>query len=359
MKFKYLAGAGLALCASLAWGQSSVTIYGVIDASIQYAHTGAGSVTRVDSSAVAPTRIGFQGVEDLGGGLAAIFRLEDGFNVDTGSISGNGNLFNRESWVGLRGSLGQIQAGVNYSPLFTTYATYSLGELNTLGWGNATNNFVYIPVARVANSIRYVSPSMAGFVVRAVYALGTEGGPPRTMGDTGSIGLNYKTGAFAADLDYLQQKYATTAAVTDTTPVYQGRYYLFATSYDFGFVKPALLYQIHRGGPDPAAAINSSYANPNDHFYELNATIPNMAGGSLLLSFGHYTRDSSSSGNATSYGVRYDYRLSKRTGLYTGVSEIRNNSAANFSVSSAGGPGVATTPGQNARAFIVGMITTF
>ena len=145
MKCKYalMASAIASLaCASAVQAQSSVTIYGVLDASLQTAHTGTGTTTRLDSSAVAPSRIGFQGTEDLGGGLAAVFRLENGFNLDTGGIAGNGALFNRESWVGLRGSLGQIQAGVNYSALFTTYVNYSLGELNTLGWGNATNNFV-------------------------------------------------------------------------------------------------------------------------------------------------------------------------------------------------------------------------
>lgn len=343
--------------ASLAFAQSSVTLYGVVDASIQSAHTGTGNTTRLDSSAVAPSRIGFQGTEDLGDGLAAVFRLENGFNVDNGSIAGNGNLFNRESWVGLRGSLGQIQAGVNYTPLFSTYVNYSMGELNTLGWGNATNNFVYVPTARVANSVRYVSPSMGGVIVRAVYAFGTEGAAPRTMGDTASVGVNYKLGAFSADLDYLQQKYATSTATT--APVYQGKYYLGATSYDFGFLKAALLYQMHRGSPDPTSAVSSTYANPDNNFYEINATIPRLAGGTLLVSFGQYKRLSSSSGNASSYGLRYDYRLSKRTGLYTGVSYIRNASNAAFTVNNAGGAGVATTAGRNVSSFIMGMVTTF
>jgi len=357
MKYKMLAAFGLATASSLAYAQSNVTIYGIVDMSLQSAHTGTGSTTRMDSSAVAPSRIGFQGTEDLGDGLAAVFRLENGFNADTGAIAGNGALFNRESWVGLRGSLGQIQAGVNYSPLFTSYVTYSQGDLNTLGWGNATNNFVYVPVARLSNSIRYVSPSMGGVTVRAVYALGTEGSPPRTLGDTASLGLNYKAGAFSADIDYLQQKYANTTSTT--APVNLGRYYLLGASYDFGFVKPAFLYQIHRGNPDPSAAVSSTYANPNNQFYEIDLTVPRVAGGSLLLSFGQYKLKANSNGNANSYGIRYDYSLSKRTGLYAGVSEIRNGSAAAFTVNNAAGAGVATTAGKNVTAFIVGMITKF
>jgi predicted porin len=354
---KTVAAAAFGLAATCAWGQTNVTIYGSVDGAVQSAHTGAGTTTRVDSSAVMASKIGFQGTEDLGGGMKAIFRLENGFNVDTGANAGNGALFNRESWVGMTGSLGQIQAGVNYSPLFLSYVAYSLGELNTFSWGNATNNFFFVPSSRLSNSLRYTSPAFGGLTVRAAYALGTEGAAPRTMGDTASVGFNYKIGAFSADLDYLQQKYATTTVVTDATPVSSGRYYLMAASYDFGFIKPAALYQIHTGNPDPA--VSNSFANPDNRFYEISAKIPNIGNGAIMLSFGQYKRASSSSGNATSYGLRYDYHLSKRTGLYAGLAAIKNNSAASFTVGSIGTPGIATTPGRNVTSMIVGMLTTF
>jgi predicted porin len=358
-RFQFATAAGLICYSVLGWAQSSVTIYGVVDAAIQHANTGTGSTTRMDSSSVIPSLVGFKGTEDLGGGLAAIFKLESGFNVDTGAQADSVALFNRESWVGLRGSWGQMQAGVNYSPLFITYCKYSLGDLNTLAWGNATNNFFFMPASRLSNSVRYTSPEMAGFTLSAAASFGNEGATPKNLGETASVGLSYKANAFAFDLDYLQQKYANTAVVTAATPLNQGRYYLFASSYDFDFIKTALIYQAHRSDEDSSTTIGNSYATPENHFYELSATIPHIAGGALMLSYGQYKRVSDSSGNATSYGLRYDYKLSKRTGLYAGVAKIRNNGSASFSVDNAGGAGIATTSGENVNSFIVGMLTSF
>src|SRR5471030_617877 len=104
MKIRHAALSALAVTAASAapsaFAQSSITLYGIIDAAVQYANTGGHTVVRQDSSSVAPSRWGLTGTEDLGGGYKAIFKLEDGFNVNTGAIAGNGALFNREAWVG-------------------------------------------------------------------------------------------------------------------------------------------------------------------------------------------------------------------------------------------------------------------
>ncbi|SEA67582.1 porin [Paraburkholderia sartisoli] len=366
MKLKYapfpVLGIAVALTVpSAAFAQSSITLYGIIDAAVQYGNTGGRTTIREDSSAVAPSRWGLTGKEDLGGGYAAVFKLEDGFNVNSGAIAGNGALFNREAWVGIKGPFGQVQLGNNYTPVFTTYVTYSQGELNTLGWGNAANNYVFIPVARTANSIRYVSSPVAGFTLRALYARGTNGtsGMPGTLGDTLSAGVNFKVGQFSADADYLQQRFANTATITSQTEVQTGKYYVFGASYDFGFVKPAVLYQIHRNAAGVDTSISSAYASPDHDFYEVNALIPNIVGGTVLVSFGQYLLKSNGSGDSTSYAVRYDYHLSKRTGVYVGISEVRNHSSASFSVSDAAGPGIPVAAGKNLTAGIVGMVHKF
>ena len=347
--------------ASLAQAQSNVTLYGIIDTAIQVGHSGGKTTTRLDSSSVAPSRWGLLGSEDLGGGLSAVFKLEDGFNANTGTIAGNGAEFNREAWVGLRGKFGQVQLGNNYTPLFTTYLNYSLGELNTLAWGNATNNFVFVPTARTANSIRFVSAPVGGALVRLVYARGANGttGEPASLGDTLSAGINYVHGHFSADADYLQQRFSQTATLSQTSPVATGRYYLFGTSYDWGRVKAAALYQMHRNATGITAAVNSTYANPNNDFYEVNALIRDIAHGTVLLSFGQYRLSANGNGNASSYAIRYDYHLSKRTGVYAGVAEIRNHSAATFSVSNAAGAGIPVTAGSNLTTFIAGIVHKF
>jgi predicted porin len=356
-----IAAVGLAGLSSVAMAQSSVTLYGVIDLAVQAGRTNGASTTRVDSSSVAPTRFGFQGTEDLGGGTQAVFKLESGFNADTGALANNGVLFGREAWAGLKGDFGQVQLGLNYTPFFLSYVTYSMGELNTLGWGNATNNFVFVPIARAANSVRYTSPAVAGLTMRAFYSLGNENAAnqPHGLGKTGAIGINYRNKAFSMDADYLQQNYASTATLSSTLPVHTGRYYLLGASYDFGLVKPAFLYQSHRGSDDVTAAINASFANPNSSFYELNALVRATSNGTLLLSYGEYKKQGDATGNAKSYGIRHDYFLSKRTGIYGGVSRVQNDSAASFTVSLAGGPGIAVSAGNSINSAIFGVIHRF
>jgi predicted porin len=342
----------------------SVTLYGVVDSGIQVGKSGGNTVTRVETGPVTPSRWGMTGSEDLGDGLSAVFKLEDGFNINNGTISGNGALFNREAWVGLRGHFGQIQIGNNYTPLFLTYVTYSLGELNTLAWGNATNNFTYVPVARTANSVRYQSPDFFGLTGRALYARGANGASnvPGSLGDTASLGLAFKNGGLALDFDYLQQRFSSVsaAALSSTSPVATGRYYLFGASYDFGLFKPAFLYQSHRNAGGVGASSTTTYANPDQDFYEANVLIhvPRYVGG-LLLSFGQYRLKGNSAGNALSYAVRYDYLLSKSTGVYAGIGYVKNNHGASFTMNDASTPGIPIVAGKSLVSSVFGIVHKF
>ncbi|MES2263818.1 MAG: porin [Pseudomonadota bacterium] len=361
MRAAVIAALGSVACLSTAaQAQSNVTFYGVLDMGMQSASTSGPRQTRLDSNLVAPSRFGFQGSEDLGSGLKATFRLEGGINPDTG-MSTAGTLFGREANVGLQGDFGQVQVGLNYTPMFFAYVTYALGELNTFGWGSATNNFVYFTTVKAGNSIRYTSPQLGGVTVRAIYSLGNEGaaGQPEKLGNTTGVGANYKLGAFTMDVDYVRQNYAATAALTPTTPVDTATYYLVGALYDFGFVKTSALYQRHTGSANVLTPNTAVFANPNNHYYELSALFRAGGTGKLLFSFGQYKKQASSSGDATSYALRYDYLLSRRTGLYTGIARMKNNSAASFTVSNAAGPGVTTTPGVSVNSVALGMVTRF
>ncbi len=356
-----LAAAAAALTASGAHAQSSVTLYGIVDTAIQAANAGGKTVVREASSSVAPSRWGFLGKEDLGGGYTVVFKLENGFNSNSGAMANSTALFNREAWIGVQGPFGQIQAGNNYTPLFLTYVTYSLGELNALAWGNATNNYVFVPSARTANSLRYTSREMAGFTLRALYARGSNGsgGMPPSLGDTLSAAVIFRAGGFAADVDYLQQRFAPSATLTTSSPVGTGRYYLIGASYDFDVVKAAVLYQMHRNATGVSTSISSAYATPNHDFYEVNALIRHVAGGSLLASFGQYWLRSGGDGHALSWALRYDYPLSKRTGIYAGVAGVRNHSTTAFTVADAAGPGIAVAAGKNITTEIIGLVHKF
>ncbi|RQR42286.1 porin [Burkholderia sp. Bp9142] len=357
--------AALLACASLpAVAQSSVTLYGRIDTAIEYANAGPNHVTHMGSGNLWATQWGLKGVEDLGGGYAAIFKLEDGFNAASGALSNGSALFGREAWVGITGPFGGVQFGELYTILHTTLVTYSLPGLGAgLAWGNATNNFVGPAFLRVRNAMRYTSPRYAGFMLRAMATRGTNGaaGQPATLGDTYGAGLNYVRGGLSVDVDTMQQKFSPVAASTlgAASTAANGNYTLGAISYDFNVVKIAALYMRHRGGPDVAAAIDSQSAYPHSDTMELSATVP-IGRASLLLSIGHYRKVADSDGNADSYGIRFDYPLSKRTVLYTGAAMVRNGAHARFVVNGAAGGGVAVAkPGATASSIVAGILTAF
>ncbi|UCF25560.1 MAG: porin, partial [Ralstonia sp.] len=123
MKLKHIAFASLLACASTAWGQSGVTLYGVTDVNLEFANNvgavpqaankyspgPANHVVRMDSGGLAGSRWGLRGVEDLGGGLSALFVLESGFGLNNGSLQQSGRLFGRQAFVGLKSAqFGQI-----------------------------------------------------------------------------------------------------------------------------------------------------------------------------------------------------------------------------------------------------------
>lgn len=135
----------------VAVAQSSVTIYGNADVSVDHVSRSKGvvpsatkySATRVSPSATSQTSFGFKGVEDLGGGLKASFVLEGQLNHDTGALSQDGRIFGRQSYVGLTTNFGEFRLGRQYAPIFYSTAlvtTERFGATDLFIEGGATNN---------------------------------------------------------------------------------------------------------------------------------------------------------------------------------------------------------------------------
>jgi predicted porin len=350
-----------ALLSHDAAAQSSVTLYGSIDTSVEYANAGNGSQFRMDSGNITASRWGLTGAEDIGGGTRIIFKLENGFSSTHGAALQNGALFGREAWIGAQGAFGRVQVGNSYTPLHTTFVTYAQPGLgNGLGWGNAANSFVFVRALRASDSIRYVSPAIAGFTLRGFYSFGGNGvaGMPGNLGKDAGAGLNYSNGRFAADVDFMTQGFATSTPVSGATSTAAGNYLLIGASYDFGFVKPSLLIQQHRGGPDVTTAHPLTYANPKNDFYSIDVTAP-LGIGIVLVSAGVYRNLSDSGGNAATGALRYDYPLSPRTTLYAGAAYLNNGARASFTISGAANAGPTPDAGASVTSAVVGMKHTF
>lgn len=189
-----LALAACVLGASVpAHAQSNVKIYGLISAGIGYAsnENGGGRLHALSGTNQSP-RWGLQGKEDLGGGREAVFVLEQGFNVMTGTVSQNGRAFGRQSFVGLSDkSLGILTLGRQYDTVHD-YLGPVLIASNGVNIGDNDNSYNNI---RIQNAVKYVSPRMQGFDFTAVYGLGE--GARSNDNRAYSLGVGYKRGGLS------------------------------------------------------------------------------------------------------------------------------------------------------------------
>jgi predicted porin len=153
---------------------SSVTIYGIADLGVErLSNVGVAraSLTRMPGlTGSLPSRLGFRGSEDLGGGLKAIFALEMGIGLDTGTLNQGGRGFGRQAFVGLSGPWGSATVGRNYSMLYWAIFDGDLLGPNAFGIGSLDS---HVPNTRVDNSIAYRG-TFGGVTVGATYSFGRD-----------------------------------------------------------------------------------------------------------------------------------------------------------------------------------------
>jgi len=159
---KFLALTAMALAASSAMAESSVTLYGNLDMSVgntKQSNTawalqptaGSSSTTAVSSGVMSPSYIGFKGTEDLGSGMEAQFVLESYLDVDTGATSNNQQLLSAITRFqrALGGDPNAATASWNtrdegsfwaknaYVGLKTNFGLIRLGQMENLGYLSA------------------------------------------------------------------------------------------------------------------------------------------------------------------------------------------------------------------------------
>src|ERR1700761_382453 len=160
MKKSLVALAALAV-AGVASAQSSVTLFGVVDASITgfrvqsqtpFGVTVTKNQNTLSNSGENSSRLGFRGTEDLGGGLAASFWLEAGLNNNdgTGAATGGGLDFNRRSTVSLSGAFGEVRLGRDYTPTFWNDTVFDPFGTNGVGTNLITNASGFSSAGQIA-----------------------------------------------------------------------------------------------------------------------------------------------------------------------------------------------------------------
>jgi len=169
----------LPLLALSAAASAQVTIYGILDIGPTYVtNQGGKSNVRMDAGTLQQSRIGFRGTEDLGGGYSAFFNLENGFNLDDGSMATANNLFSRDSRVGLKGPFGSISAGRQSNATVDAIAPYAASMLAYGPSYLATHPGDHDRVLNIPtdNSLKYTTPNFAGFTGIVSYGFGEVAG---------------------------------------------------------------------------------------------------------------------------------------------------------------------------------------
>ncbi|HZZ04544.1 porin [Paraburkholderia sp.] len=328
----------------VAHAQSSVTLYGLIDESIQYAHNTVDAAGKNSNQVglvganLQGNRFGLKGTEDLGGGLKAIFQLENGFDVNTGKLGQGGKMFGRQAYVGLTGDQwGTVTLGRQYDPLVDlvqplTADNYFGSTFTTPGDVDNNDNS-----SRTNSAIKYTSPVWGGFQFEGMYALGGVAGQTGS-GQTWSGAATYATGPFSVAAGYFRadngNTLASRTAGTPPTAGWNGSTSdgtfdnqvngAYAAAKSIGIASVAVQYV---AGPFTA---NLRYSNAqykpdaNSGFgstekYNIGgAYLGYQATPAMLVGVGYiYTKatgDSSATYHQVSLGG--DYNLSKRTDIY-------------------------------------------
>lgn len=343
MKKSLLALAVLTAVSGAAFAQSSVTLYGKVDLGLTFDSGNAnGKSIRLDSGVTGGSRIGFKGVEDLGGGMKAAFQLETGYCADSAAgVASNGatvpnfctgsNAFmGRQAHGDLTGAFGAISAGRQYSIGFNNLST--IDPFGT-GFAGQINNIVDPSGIRLNNSVTYATPNMGGFVGSAEVAFGEQTGNWEANRETGA-GLTYASGPAYLGFSFYDVSNAAGNGAARKN-------YTFGGTYDFGVVKLHGLVQKSTG---PASLDVLDVMG--------GVTVP-VAGGNLLASYIHHNDRTSKDADAQQFGVGYLYPLSKRTSIYTAFARIQNRNGAAFTV------GNATASGTGNKAFNFGVVHNF
>ncbi len=334
----------IALAAVAATGavfaQSSVTLFGVVDLNIRNVKQGGQSLNSMSQDGTASSRLGFRGVEDLGGGMKAGFWLEAPINPDTGGTTGLN--FVRRSTVSLMGGFGEVRLGRDYTPTFWNHTVYD--PFGTNGVGSSVNTFGVLgsgatTLVRADNTLAYFTPSMGGFQAQLQYAF-KETTASNSPNEYAGLRLVYAAGPLSASLAT-----ASEGATVGNNNSYKRTN--LGASYDFGAVKPMVQFAQATFKPNVGA-------ERKVRLVLLGATAP-LGAGLLKASYVRSNYDNFA-GDANQFAVGYEYGLSKRTAVYANYARISNKAGATFGLSPNAAP---AANGGNATGYEFGVRHTF
>ena len=338
MKRLSLLALPVVLLAPAAHAQTSVTLYGIVDAGIAYVHNARdasgrnqSSLVKFNSGSLQGSRWGLKGREDLGGGLAAIFQIENGFNAGTGALAQGGREFGRKAIVGLSDDRwGTVTLGRQYDPVVDlvqglTEDAYFGGAFGTPGDLDNYDNSL-----RVNNSVKYVSPVLAGLQFEALYGLGGIAGATGS-GRTYSVAAGYSNGPLSLAVGYFFANGGDTVASGVRTWTSSSDS-LFSSAINEGFASAKSIQIVRAGGQYAigAATLGLAYSNTqysSDSLSAFHGTAKFNNGSAYVnyhvtpalnagVGYNYTSLTGPASAHYNQVNLGADYALSKRTDVY-------------------------------------------
>ena len=322
-----VAAAALLAVAGAAQAQSSVKLYGYIEASVgsfedfNFGTMTTDRATKVESGNMITSYIGLSGSEDLGGGLKAEFVLESFLGGDTGSsisnlagVANNSGFWGRGSWVGVSGGFGRVALGqydnafftmglaynpfgssMTFSPTMVSY--YSLGGFLAPSLGYDTG---------WVNSVTYETPNFGGFTASLQFA-------PKETSAGGDAKNNYAiSAAYNAGPLSVMGVYTSSGDI-NTAYFDRQKNWGLGASYDFGVAKLSAQYSVIKS--------ESGGADDKAKYFQIGAEVPVTDAGKVMVSYGQTKYDGIyvADGKLKQFSLGYDHSLSKRSGGYAAL----------------------------------------
>lgn len=354
MKHQLTLLAALALSGG-AWAQSSVTLFGIVDAGYSHGSGSTASRNQITSGSNASSRVGFRGTEDLGGGWSAGFWLEAQFNTDNGTgVATNTNnqasgtaaapagtqglTFNRRSTVSLAGPWGELRLGRDYTGHYRNRV--DTDPFGVVGVGATQVNVGTLAgqtSTRASNTLGYFLPAkLGGFFGQAQVYLGENPSGAATARD--GSGYSLRAGRAAGPLTVSGAYAVTRLASGDIVRTNIG------AIYDAGPAR--VMGAVFKDKTEAAAA----FAGKG---YTLGAAVP-VGPGEIKIAFSRYGSDAGASPRTRKAALGYVHNLSRRTALYATYARVTNSGGATTALN-----GATTAANQGSSGYDLGIRHSF
>ncbi|MBP1202377.1 putative porin [Duganella sp. 1411] len=322
----------MALSAGYAAAQSSVTVYGNVDVGVSKRSDSTLAVGRRDNN-----RLGFKGVEDLGGDLKALFQLEIRYDPDIGTVEGKTRpLFQGQSRVGLQGAFGTVRIGRGLTALQDSSSAFEpwrgvpstagfQTDLTVAGYNSQPLDPAGSSANRWSNAVFYNTPEKGGFQLNVTVATKEANGNPVIVGRGTTAKPQYPANATLESNPY---------SVSGT---YRGGIFGAMLAYERNAAETTLWSVAGSVQANPDVKLVASYQKQDQSHtmatnYDTKAWVTglnwNVGLGTILAGYGQKSPDGLAKTKQTSVG--YEYNLSTRTYLYADLSRRAAATSVNF-----------------------------